>query len=445
MKPYYDKWRKYIAEQIESAYPDLPADLKSGVDAQKDEYRASYALSDDPAKHGASAQVWLDDIKNRTGWDEETAAEYYKANILSNLEPAMANEPHYKHPKAPTAGAVYSGPVHPEENPSGKVYMGKKDQPDAGYGSELYKSVYGHEQGHAFDYELGGDFERPMEDRPTNMGPDGVIRPTSRVNSNAWNQRDKFEHAFPGLTALQLGGNRSGAPHWRLINEPYTDILQLRAQYNKEWQEGKRATPHLTVDDLRNLEKNRVNAGRRGSYAGQDLGQLIYNMRNPDLEDQEIVDILNSIAVMDSPEGPVVAEKLIFNKWRNYLKEDKQVDSNKIAKAVVYDGNKVLILKRSESLDKHPGEWDLPGGHIIEGEDMQNGLLREVWEETGLRITRPEKLYSQGKDTYYKTQLPQKKVSLSNEHIDHKIVDIRDLDNYDLPSKYVDAITRAFK
>lgn len=121
------------------------------------------------------------------------------------------------------------------------------------------------------------------------------------------------------------------------------------------------------------------------------------------------------------------------------------MNSPKIAKAIVYDGNKVLILKRSEHIDKHPGEWDLPGGHIIEGEDMQDGLLREVWEETGLRINHPEKLYSQGRDTYYKAPLPQKKVSLSNEHTDHKIVDLRDLKNYDLPSKYVDAITRAFK
>jgi 8-oxo-dGTP diphosphatase len=443
MKLYYDKWKKYLTEQIESAYLELPPDIKSEVDAQKDEYRASYALSDNPSEHGAGAQVWIKDIKDRTGWDDETATEYYKANVQSNLEPAMADEPHYKHPKA-GLDAMYSGPSRPEDDPSGKVYMGKRHQPDAGYG-ERYKSVYGHEQGHAFDYELGGDFERPMGDRPTNMGPDGVIRPTSRTNSNAWNQRDKFELAFPGIVNQNLGGNRVGSPHWRRINEPYADIIQLRAQYNKEWQEGRRATPHLTVDDLRNLEKNRVNAARRGSDAGQDLGQLIYNMRNPDLEDQEVVDILNSIAVMDSPAGPVVAEKLIFDKWRNYINEDKQMDTDKIAKAVVYDGNKVLILKRSESLDKHPGEWDLPGGHIIEGEDMQDGLLREVWEEAGLRISRPEKLYSQGRNTYYKVQLPQKKVSLSNEHMDHKMVDVRDLKNYDLPSKYVDAITRAFK
>jgi hypothetical protein len=168
-------------------------------------------------------------------------------------------------------------------------------------------------------------------------------------------------------------------------------------------------------------------------------------MRNPNLDDQEIVDILNSIAVADSPQGPMVVEKLVFDKWRDYLKEDKKMDSDKIAKAVICEGNKVLILKRSGHLKKHAGEWDLPGGHIIEGEETQDGLLREVWEETGLRLSRPKRLYSQGRNTYYKAQLPQKKVSLSNEHMDHKMVDIRDLENYDLPAKYTNAIRRAYK
>ena len=121
------------------------------------------------------------------------------------------------------------------------------------------------------------------------------------------------------------------------------------------------------------------------------------------------------------------------------------MDSNKIAKAVIYDGNKVLILKRSGNLEKHPNEWDLPGGHIIEGEDMQDGLQREVWEETGLVVVVPEKLYSQGRNTYYKVQLPQKKIHLSDEHTEHKMVDDRDLESYDLPQKYIDAIKRAFK
>ena len=137
--------------------------------------------------------------------------------------------------------------------------------------------------------------------------------------------------------------------------------------------------------------------------------------------------------------------KTIINKWRDYLYEDKQVDSSKIAKAIVYDGNKVLILKRSGHLDKHPGEWDLPGGHAIKGEDMQDALQREVWEETGLTVRSPEKLYSQGRDTYYKAKLPQSSVNLSNEHTEHKMVDIRDIENYDLSSKYKNAVKRAFK
>ena len=134
-----------------------------------------------------------------------------------------------------------------------------------------------------------------------------------------------------------------------------------------------------------------------------------------------------------------------YDKWRNYLKEGKKVDSKKIAKAVLLDGNKVLLIKRSNHLEKHPGEWDLPGGHIIEGEDMQDGLQREVWEETRIMIKQPERLYSQGRDTYYKAELSEKKVTLSSEHTDYKIVDIRDLKNYDLPTKYTNAIKRAVK
>ena len=52
------------------------------------------------------------------------------------------------------------------------------------------------------------------------------------------------------------------------------------------------------------------------------------------------------------------------------------MDSKKIAKIVLYDGNKVLLLKRSPHLKKYPGEWDLPGGHLIVGEDPKKHTLR---------------------------------------------------------------------
>ena len=138
--------------------------------------------------------------------------------------------------------------------------------------------------------------------------------------------------------------------------------------------------------------------------------------------------------------------KLLFENWRGYLKEDKKVDSKKIAKAVIRDGNKVLILKRAPLLEKFPEEWDLPGGHVMQGEEVLTGLQREVWEETGLIIIGPSEMYSQSNNTYFKASLPStRKISLSKEHTDYLLADIRDLENYDLPSKYVNAIKRAFK
>ena len=33
--------------------------------------------------------------------------------------------------------------------------------------------------------------------------------------------------------------------------------------------------------------------------------------------------------------------------------------------------------------------WDLPGGHVEEGEDPQASLVRELWEELGITVPEP--------------------------------------------------------
>lgn len=72
-----------------------------------------------------------------------------------------------------------------------------------------------------------------------------------------------------------------------------------------------------------------------------------------------------------------------------------------IAKCLIVDsaGN-VLILKRSPTHPTMAGQVDLPGGQIDAGEEPGEALIREILEETGLRVA-PSQLTM----TYAGTQL----------------------------------------
>jgi len=45
-----------------------------------------------------------------------------------------------------------------------------------------------------------------------------------------------------------------------------------------------------------------------------------------------------------------------------------------------------LLLRRSENSRTNPGKWDLPGGKVNPDESLKEGVVREVWEETGISI-----------------------------------------------------------
>ncbi len=57
-----------------------------------------------------------------------------------------------------------------------------------------------------------------------------------------------------------------------------------------------------------------------------------------------------------------------------------------IQKAAIKAGNKYLIMRRSAKVDINPDCWDFPGGRLYDGEDPEPGLIRQVFEETGLKI-----------------------------------------------------------
>jgi 8-oxo-dGTP diphosphatase len=57
-----------------------------------------------------------------------------------------------------------------------------------------------------------------------------------------------------------------------------------------------------------------------------------------------------------------------------------------VAGVVVNAAGEVLLERRSDN-----GLWCLPGGMLDPGEDLAEGVVREVWEETGVQVV-PERV-----------------------------------------------------
>lgn len=53
---------------------------------------------------------------------------------------------------------------------------------------------------------------------------------------------------------------------------------------------------------------------------------------------------------------------------------------------ILKDDDLLLAVKRNENDDTFPGAWEFPGGHLEEGETIQEGLFRELKEELGISL-----------------------------------------------------------
>jgi 8-oxo-dGTP diphosphatase len=93
---------------------------------------------------------------------------------------------------------------------------------------------------------------------------------------------------------------------------------------------------------------------------------------------------------------------------------------------------KFLLLRRSQNSHSNPGKWDLPGGKLNHRELLEEAVVREVLEETGISII-PGNIAG-----YVTFELPDKKViaivydggyvitdiKLSYEHMEYAWIDL---------------------
>lgn len=95
------------------------------------------------------------------------------------------------------------------------------------------------------------------------------------------------------------------------------------------------------------------------------------------------------------------------------------MDSHEVSKGVIFHQNKLLLL-----LPASKQRWHLPGGHLNVGEDFLKGLKREVYEETGMRVTLSSIVQSATDFRLFICKTGNTNVTLSKEHRDFKWVNI---------------------
>lgn len=110
----------------------------------------------------------------------------------------------------------------------------------------------------------------------------------------------------------------------------------------------------------------------------------------------------------------------------------------------------VLIMQRPQTSKYFPGYWELPGGKVDLGEHFIDGLIREIFEETGFHV-EPE--YVLGTSEYevkekrtvylfFKVNILSGSFQISKEHTDFCWADKAKLKSTEFPPHLQETIDK---
>lgn len=73
----------------------------------------------------------------------------------------------------------------------------------------------------------------------------------------------------------------------------------------------------------------------------------------------------------------------------------------KAARAIIIEDGRILVMHRNKEGSQY---YTLVGGRINEGESIEEGLAREIMEETGLKLTSQRLVYTEAHNAPYNEQ-----------------------------------------
>ncbi|RJQ25863.1 NUDIX domain-containing protein [Candidatus Parcubacteria bacterium] len=102
---------------------------------------------------------------------------------------------------------------------------------------------------------------------------------------------------------------------------------------------------------------------------------------------------------------------------------------------LVKNGDKYLVVLRSEDDPEDPKTWDLPGGGAVEREQPLEGAVRETLEETGMIVAVTKILKLHGVEYHglwtpeavVEAEFIEGEVKLSPEHTEYKWITWQEL------------------